>query len=68
VDPQGQGQDGLGRSVQEQYEALKEAIDNWHQTQEILQRMQALSRHVIFEMLPNPLRRKRLGKRVLGLI
>ena len=52
----------------EQYEALKEAIDNWHQTQEILQRMQALSRHVIFEMLPNPPRRKRLGKRVLGLI
>ena len=28
----------------EQYEALKEAIDNWHQAQEILQRMQALSR------------------------
>jgi hypothetical protein len=52
----------------EQYEALKEAIDNWHQTQEILQRMQALSRHVIFEMLPSPPRRKRLGKRVLGLI
>src|ERR1017187_7974822 len=52
----------------EQYEALKEAIDTWHQTQEILQRMQALSRHVIFEMLPNPPRRKRLGKRVLGLI
>src|ERR1017187_1893549 len=51
---------------QEQYEALKEAIDTWHQTQEILQRMQALSRHVIFEMLPNPPRRKRLGKRVLG--
>jgi cyclopropane fatty-acyl-phospholipid synthase-like methyltransferase len=53
---------------QEQYEALKEAIDNWHQAQEILQRMQALSRHVIFEMLPNPPRRKRLGKKVLGLI
>ena len=52
----------------EQYEALKEAIDNWHQAQEILQRMQALSRHVIFEMLPNPPRRKRLGKRVFGLI
>jgi hypothetical protein len=52
---------------QEQYEALKEAIDTWHQTQEILQRMQALSRHVIFEMLPNPSRRKRLGNRVLAL-
>src|ERR1039457_3779092 len=52
----------------EQYAALQEAIDNWHQAQEILQRMQALSRHVIFETLPSPPRRKRLGKRVLGLI
>ena len=53
---------------QEQYEALKEAIDNWHQMQEILQRMQALSRQFIFETLPSPPRRKRLGKKVLGLI
>jgi hypothetical protein len=52
----------------EQYEPLKEAIDNWHQAQEILHRMQALSRLVIFETLPSPPRRKRLGKRVLGLI
>ncbi len=53
---------------QDQYEALKEAIDNWHQAQEILQRMQALSRQVIFDTLPSPPRRKRLGKKVLGLI
>jgi hypothetical protein len=52
----------------EQYEALKEAIENWCQAQEILQRMQALSRQVIFETLPSPPRRKRLGKKVLGLI
>ena len=52
----------------EQYEALKQAIDNWHQAQEILQRMQALSRQVIFETLPSPPRRKRLGKKALGLI
>jgi cyclopropane fatty-acyl-phospholipid synthase-like methyltransferase len=52
----------------EQYEALKEAIDNWHQVQEIFQRMQALSRLVIFKTLPSPPRRKHLGKRVLGLI
>ena len=52
----------------EQYEALKEAIDNWHHAQEILQRMQALSRQVIFDTLPSPPRRKRLGKKVLGLI
>ncbi len=53
---------------QEQYGALKEAIENWREAQETLQRMQALSRQVIFETLPGPPRRKRLGKRVLGLI
>ena len=52
----------------EQYEALKQAIENWRETQEILQRMQALSREVIFATLPNPPRRKRLSKKVLGLI
>jgi cyclopropane fatty-acyl-phospholipid synthase-like methyltransferase len=52
----------------EQYEALKQAIENWRQLQETLQRMQQLSRRVIFETLPHPPRRKRLGKKVLGLI
>jgi hypothetical protein len=51
----------------EQYEALKQAIENWRELQDILRRMQALSRQVIFETLPNPPRRKRLGKKVLGL-
>jgi hypothetical protein len=51
----------------EQYQALKKAIENWRELQEILQRMQALSRQVIFETLPNPPRRKRLSKKVLGL-
>lgn len=51
----------------EQYEALQQAIGNWREVQEILRRMQALSRQVIFETLPNPPRRKRLGKKVLGL-
>ena len=53
---------------QEQYAALKQAIENWRAAQEILQRMQTLSREVIFGTLPNPPRRKRLGKKVLGLI
>jgi hypothetical protein len=52
---------------QEQYAALKQAIENWRETQEILQQMQALSREVIFGTLPNPPRRKRLGKKVLDL-
>lgn len=52
----------------EQYEALQQAIANWKELQEILRQMQALSRQVIFETLPGPTRRKRLGKQVLGLI
>jgi cyclopropane fatty-acyl-phospholipid synthase-like methyltransferase len=52
----------------EQYEALKEAIENWKELQDILHEMQVLSRQVVFETLPNPPRRKHLGKRVLGLI
>lgn len=50
-----------------QYEALQQAIENWRELQEILRRMQALSRQVIFETLPSPPRRKRLGRKVLGL-
>ena len=53
---------------QEQYTELKQAIENWREAQEILRRMQALSREVIFCGLPNPPRRKRLGKKALGLI
>ena len=52
----------------EQYQALKKAIANWREAQDILQHMQALSREVIFETLPGPPRRKRLGKKVLGTI
>src|SRR5947208_13813174 len=49
-----------------QYQALKQAIENWRDVQQILQRMQELSREIIFGTLPNPPRRKRLGKKVLG--
>jgi hypothetical protein len=52
----------------EQYEWLKQAIENWREVQEILKEMQRLSRRVLFATLPDPPRRKRLGKKVLGLI
>src|SRR6266536_677270 len=52
----------------EQYEWLKEAIANWREVQQTLKEMRQLSRRVLFETLPHPPRRKRLGKRVLGLI
>jgi hypothetical protein len=52
----------------EQYEWLKEAITNWRRWKKILKEMQRLSRQVLFETVPNPKRRKRLGKKVLGLV
>lgn len=51
----------------EQYEWLKQAIANWRTLQRTLRQMQRLSREELFESLPNPRRRKRLGKKVLGL-
>lgn len=52
----------------EQFEWLREAIHNWRHLQDTLRQMQRLSRHVLFSTLPHPPRRKRLGKKVLGLI
>ena len=52
---------------EQQFAALKQAIENWRDVQQILQRMQTLSREIIFGTFPNPPRRKRLGKKVLGL-
>lgn len=52
----------------EQYEWLKAAIENWRQVQDTLRQMQRLSRQVLFSTVPHPPRRKRLGKKVLGLI
>lgn len=51
----------------EQFEWLQAAIAQWRQMQAILKQMQQLSRQVLFETLPHPPRRKRLGKKVLGL-
>jgi hypothetical protein len=51
----------------EQFDALQEAIENWRQLQEILHRMQVLSRSMIFGTLADTRRRKRLTKKVLGL-
>lgn len=52
----------------EQFEWLSQAITNWRQAKAILKEMQQLSREVLFTTIPNPNRRKRLGKKVLGLI
>lgn len=52
----------------EQYEWLKAAIANWREVQATLKEMQRLSRRVLFATVPDPPRRKKLGKKVLGLI
>jgi hypothetical protein len=52
----------------EQYEWLQAAIANWREVQQTLKAMQRLSRQVLFATVPHPPRRKKLGKKVLGLI
>jgi hypothetical protein len=52
----------------EQYEWLRTAIVEWRQLQATLKEMQLLSRQVLFETVPHLPRRKRLGKKVLGLV
>ncbi len=50
----------------EQFEWLRTAIAQWREVQATLKEMQRLSRQVLFETVPHPPRRKRLGKKVLG--
>lgn len=50
----------------EQYDWLSQAIANWKEMKATIQEMQRLSRSVLFETVPHPPRRKRLGKKVLG--
>ena len=52
----------------EQFEWLEAAIAQWRQVQATLREMQRLSRKVLFETVPHPQRRKKLGKKVLGLM
>src|SRR5687768_515488 len=52
----------------EQFDWLKEAINNWKALKRTLQELQRLSRQELFETVPGTKRRKKLGKRVLGVI
>ena len=51
----------------EQYLWLAAAIANWRTVQSTLKAMQQLSRAVLFSTVPGAQRRKRLGKKVLGI-
>ena len=50
----------------EQFDWLQRAIGEWRKLQATLKEMQQLSRKVLFQTLPHPPRRKKLGKKVLG--
>jgi len=52
----------------EQYQWLRQAADNQRKLDRIVDKMQTLSRQILFETVPGVVRRKRLGKKVLGLI
>jgi hypothetical protein len=51
----------------EQFEWLRQAISNWREMQNVIKEMQRLSRQVLFTTVPHPVRRKKLGQKVLGL-
>lgn len=53
---------------QEQYQWLKQAVMNQRELERIVAQMQTFSRQILFENVPGVLRRKRLSKKVLGLI
>ena len=51
----------------EQYLWIKKAIENWHDVQEILKRMEKLSLTTLFKTMPDTHRRKPLSRKVMGL-
>ena len=53
---------------QEQYLWLKQAVANQRNLERIVEQMQKLSRQILFVNVPGVTRRKRLTKKVLGLI
>lgn len=53
---------------EEQYHWLKQAVANQRELDRLVHQMQTLSRKTLFENVPGVRRRKRLGKKVLGLI
>lgn len=53
---------------QAQYDWLRQAVANQRKLEQIIRQMQTLSRQTLFETIPGVARRKRLGKKALGLI
>ena len=53
---------------QEQFKALKEAVQNERKLWQTIQQMEKVSRRILFASLPDTRRRKPLAKKVLGLV
>lgn len=51
-----------------QYRWLRRAVANQRKLDQIVKQMQTLSRQILFDTVPGVIRRKSLGKKVLGLI
>ena len=52
----------------EQFHSLKQAVENERRLWKTIERMEKISRQILFGTVPNPPRRKNLGKKALGLI
>ena len=52
----------------EQFEAMKQAVANERALWKTVRQMEKLSRQILFGSLPDTRRRKRIGKKVLGVI
>ena len=52
----------------QQFVAMKQAVQNERKLWKTIQQMEKVSRQILFASLSDTRRRKRLGKRVLGLI
>lgn len=51
----------------EQFDALKQAVANERALWKTVRQMERISRQILFATIPDTRRRKRLGKKVLGL-
>ena len=52
----------------QQFPALRRAVENHRKLSKTIKKMEILSRRILLANLPNPPRRKRLSRKVLGLI
>ena len=54
--------------TQEQFAQMKQAVANYRKLRHLLRQMEKLTRSIIFQGAPHPKRRKRLSRKVLGIM